>query len=86
MSAKLEKLGTDLKRAREKAEEWSNKAEELERKYREQEDTEICEITRSFRLTPEQLIRLLRETGNGLPDPLLAAEIEREGEVEENEY
>ncbi len=83
MSAKLEKLGADLKRAKEKAEEWSHKAEELERKYREQEDTEICEITRSFKLTPEKLRRLLRETGENLPDPRLAEMIE--AEEEENE-
>ena len=79
MSARLEKLGADLKRAKEKAEEWKKRAEELEQKYREQEDTEICEITRSFKLTPEKLMKLLRETGNGLPDPYLAQRIEEEG-------
>ncbi len=83
MSAKLEKLGADLKRAREKAEEWAKRAEELEEKYREQENTEICEITRSFKLTPEKLRRLLRETGENLPDPRLAEMIE--AEEEENE-
>ena len=83
MSAKLEKLGTDLRRAREKAEEWAKRAEELEEKYREQENTEICEITRSFKLTPEKLRRLLRETGENLPDPRLAEMIE--AEEEENE-
>ena len=83
MSAKLEKLGADLKRAREKAEEWAKRAEELEEKHREQENTEICEITRSFKLTPEKLRRLLRETGENLPDPRLAEMIE--AEEEENE-
>ena len=83
MSAKLEKLGADLKRAREKAEEWAKRAEALEEKYREQENTEICEITRSFKLTPEKLRRLLRETGENLPDPRLAEMIE--AEEEENE-
>ena len=83
MSAKLEKLGADLKRAREKAEEWAKRAEELEEKFREQENTEICEITRSFKLTPEKLRRLLRETGENLPDPRLAEMIE--AEEEENE-
>ena len=83
MSVKLEKLGADLKRAREKAEEWAKRAEELEEKYREQENTEICEITRSFKLTPEKLRRLLRETGENLPDPRLAEMIE--AEEEENE-
>ena len=30
MSAKLEKLGADLKRAKEKAEEWAKRAKELQ--------------------------------------------------------
>lgn len=78
MSTKLEKLGADLKRAREKSEEWKRRAEELEQKYREQENLEICEITRSFQLTPEKLAKLLRETGNGLPNPELAQRISEE--------
>ena len=78
MSTKLEKLGADLKRAREKSEEWKKRTEELEQKYREQENLEICEITRSFQLTPEKLAKLLKATGNGLPDPELAERISQE--------
>ena len=83
MSAKLEKLGADLKRAREKADEWMRRAKELEAQYNEQEKTDISDICRVYKMTPEKLKRLLETTGNGLPDPKLAEAIEKEDEDNE---
>ncbi len=59
MSAKLERIGADLERARTKWHDWEAKAKELEAKYKEQENLEICDITHSYSLTPDQLARLL---------------------------
>ena len=83
MSAKLERIGAELKRAREKAVEWSKRAEELEKQYNEQEKTDLSDICRIYKMTPEKLKRLLEQTGNGLPDPNLAEAIEKEDEDNE---
>ncbi len=83
MSTKLEKIGAELKRAREKAEEWAKKAKELEAQYDEQEKTDLSDICRIYKMTPEKLKRLLETTGNGLPDPKLAEAIEKEDEDNE---
>ena len=83
MSAKLEKLGADLTRAKEKAEEWMKRAKELQAQYDEQEKTDISDICRSFKMTPEKLKKLLEATGDGLPDPKLAEAIEKEDEDNE---
>lgn len=60
MSAKLDKIGSDLARARLKRDEWDRKAKELERKYREVENTEIQEMVHAAKLTPDKLAELLR--------------------------
>ena len=83
MSTKLEKLGADLKRAREKADEWMRRAKELEAQYNEQEKTDISDICRVYKMTPEKLKKLLETTGKGLPDPKLAEAIEKEDEDHE---
>lgn len=83
MSTKLEKIGAELNRAREKAEEWAKKAKELEAQYDEQEKTDLSDICRIYKMTPEKLKRLLETTGNGLPDPKLAEAIEKEDEDNE---
>lgn len=83
MSTKLEKIGADLKRAREKADEWAKRAKELEAQYAEQEKTDLSDICRIYKMTPEKLKKLLETTGNGFPDPNLAEAIEKEEEDNE---
>ena len=60
MSAKLDKIGSALARARLKRDEWDRKAKELERKYREVENTEIQEMVHAANLTPDKLAELLQ--------------------------
>lgn len=60
MSARLDKLGADLAKARAKRDEWDARAKELERKYKEVENTEIHEMVHAANLTPDQLAELLR--------------------------
>lgn len=60
MSARLDKIGADLEKARRKRDEWDARAKELERKYKEVENTEIHEMVHAANLTPDQLSELLR--------------------------
>ncbi len=44
MSAKLDRLGAELAKARKKKAEWDAKVKDLERRYREEENSEIHEM------------------------------------------
>lgn len=70
MGAKLEKLGAELEKARKKKAEWENKVKDLERRYREEEKSEIHEMVHAANLTPDQLSELLRRfSENAVPNP-----------------
>ena len=60
MSAKLERIGADLEKARKKRTEWEAKVKDLERRYREEENAEIHDMVHAANLNPEQLSELLR--------------------------
>ena len=59
MSARLDKIGSDLAKARAKRDEWDRRTKELERKYREVENSEIHDMVHAANLTPDQLAELL---------------------------
>lgn len=63
MSAKLDRIGADLEKARKKRAEWDAKVKDLERRYREEENSEIHEMVHAANLNPEQLSELLRILG-----------------------
>ncbi|MCD8363897.1 MAG: DUF4315 family protein [Lachnospiraceae bacterium] len=67
MGAKLEKLGADLERARKKRDEWDAKVKDLERRYREEENTEIHDMVHAANLTPGQLAELIRMAAVSMP-------------------
>lgn len=60
MGAKLDRLGADLEKARKKRAEWDARVKDLERRYREEENSEIHEMVHAANLTPDQLAELLR--------------------------
>ena len=60
MGAKLDRIGADLEKARRKRAEWDAKVKDLERRYREEENSEIHELVHAATLTPDQLSELLR--------------------------
>ena len=60
MGAKLDKIGADLEKARRKRAEWDAKVKDLERRYREEENSEIHELVHAANLTPDQLSELRR--------------------------
>ena len=57
MGAKLDRIGADLEKARRKRD---AKVKDLERRYREEENSEIHELVHAANLTPDQLSELLR--------------------------
>lgn len=65
MSARLDRIGEEWKRALKKAEEWTGRAKELERKYREAENTEIHDLVRGAQITPDQLAEILKALKTG---------------------
>ena len=81
---KLKKIGTELARARAKRDEWEKKAKDLERKYREAENTCIHEMVHAANLSPEDLSALIRKALHEAPagDPRMTLEQDKE-ETEE---
>lgn len=70
MGAKLDRIGADLEKARRKRAEWDAKVKDLERRYREEENSEIHELVHAANLTPDQLSELLRMfAANMVPKP-----------------
>ena len=53
-------LGSDIEKALLKRAEWDAKVKDLERRYREEENSEIHELVHAANLTPDQLSELLR--------------------------
>lgn len=86
MSARLDKIGADWNRALKKAEEWAERAKELERKYKEVENSEIHDLVHQAQLTPDQLAEVLKALKEGaLPSPaVVPAKAEPAGEATEN--
>ena len=56
---KLERIGSDLKRAREKQAEWNQRVKDLENRYREEENGVIHSMVHAANLTPEQLAQII---------------------------
>lgn len=88
MSAKLDRIGADLEKARKKRAEWDAKVKDLERRYREEENSEIHEMVHAANLNPEQLSELLRMFAADMapkPDTINTMnEEETQNEIQEN--
>lgn len=69
MSAKLERIAAERDKARRKRDEWDVRVKELERKYREEENSEIHDMVRAANLNPEQLAKIIRLAGAGNLNP-----------------
>ena len=81
---KLKKLGAELEKARIRQSEWTAKVKELERKYREAENTCIHDMVHAADLTPEELAVIIRKARAGVFDILPAAPADT-GKYEEKE-
>ena len=83
MADKLRKIGTDLEKARAKRDEWDRKVKELEKKYIEEENTQIHDMVRAANLTPEELAVIIRKASVSMPDRN-AEDVLREAEKDED--
>ena len=63
---KLDRQREELKRARRKRDEWEAKVKDLERRYKEAENTCIHEMVHAASLSPEQLAELIRAASAGM--------------------
>ena len=82
MGVKLEKIGTDLEKARKKRAEWDAKVKDLERRYRGEENTEIHEKGHAAHLTPEKPAELIRKSAAFMPQGM-AADVKEDGQYDE---
>lgn len=70
MAGKLDKINSDLKKARAKRDEWDARVKELEKKYKETENTMIHEMAHAVNLIPEQLALLIQKASVSVPEEL----------------
>ena len=82
MANKLDKINSDLKKARAKRDEWDTRVKELEKKYKETENTMIHEMVHAANLTPEQLAELIRKSAAFMPQ-VMAEEAKEDGQYDE---
>ena len=66
---RLKRLGAELAKARKRRDEWEAKVKDLERRYKEAENTCIHDMVHAANLTPEQLADLIRNAAAGVPQP-----------------
>ena len=84
MSAKLDRIGEERDKALRRRDEWDARYKELDKRYREQENTEIHDLVHAFKLTPEQLGQLLRQTAQSLTSPEAVNQVVKEDTTDED--
>ena len=77
---KIERLKTDLEKARQKAAEWQARAKDIERQITEHENMEIIQTVRNVTASPEELKTILGliQSMKGLPQEKTVKEEETE--------
>ncbi len=79
---KLKKIGAELSKARAKRDEWDRKVKDLERRYREAENTCIHDMVHAASLSPEDLEELIKKAFQAAPGGDAAAVIHQNEEDE----
>ena len=79
---KLKKIGAELSKARAKRDEWDRKVKDLERRYREAENTCIHDMVHAANLSPEDLAELIKKAFQAAPVGAAAAVIHQNEEDE----
>ena len=83
---RLKRLGAELAKARKRRDEWEAKVKDLERRYKEAENTCIHDMVHAANLTPEQLAELIRSAESGIPrTPAFIQEADTEDDTYEEE-
>ena len=76
--ARLSRMREELTKARRKRDEWEAKVKDLERRYKEAENTCIHEMVHAASLSPEQLAELIRAASAGMIPGVAALQGEAE--------
>lgn len=79
---KLKKIGSELSKARAKRDEWDRKVKDLDRRYREAENTCIHDMVHAANLSPEDLAELIKKAFRAAPVGDAAAVIHQNEEDE----
>lgn len=82
MATKLEKMRTELEKARLRQADWTRRVKELEERYQEEEKTAIHEMVHAANLTPEQLAEILELAARGNVGVYPAEMVEQESDRE----
>ena len=82
---RLKRLGDELAKARKRRDEWEAKVKDLERRYKEAENTCIHDMVHAANLTPEQLAELIRAASSGQPYTLPAEAAGGDSDMEDAE-
>lgn len=82
---RLTRLREELSKARKRRDEWEAKVKDLERRYKEAENTCIHDMVHAANLTPEQLAELIRAAASGVPYVLPVTGTEGDGDAAEEE-
>ena len=82
---RLTRLRDELKKARKRRDEWESKVKDLERRYKEAENTCIHDMVHAANLTLEQLAELIRAASSGQPYALPASDAGAESGSEDEE-
>ena len=80
--SRLARLKEELSKARRKRDEWEQKVKDLERRYKEAENTCIHDMVHAANLTPEQLADLIRAASAGQPYVITAVPDEADDDPE----
>ena len=83
--SRLTRLRDELEKARKRRDEWEQKVKDLERRYKEAENTCIHDMVHAANLTPEQLAELIRAASSGQPYALPASDAGAESGSEDEE-
>jgi len=83
---RLKRLGAELAKARKRRDEWDTKVKDLERRYKEAENTCIHDMVHAANLTPEQLAELIRAAAAGQPYTLPAVTVPAVMQHESDDY
>ena len=83
---RLKRLGAELAKARKRRDEWDTKVKDLERRYKEAENTCIHDMVHAANLTPEQLADLIRAAATGQPYTLPAVTVPAVMQDESDDY
>ena len=84
MATKIERIGREITKTREKIAEYQEKLKALEAQKTEAENLQIVQLVRSMRLTPQELTAML--AGGGIPGIApIPADYEEQEETENEE-